>query len=648
MLETAPPLQTAPGVDLSIERGVSHLLSVQHADGYWWGELEANVTMASEYLLLECVLDIGDAGRWRKISAYLLEHQLADGSWPIYSGGPGDVSVSTEAYLALKIAGEDPSSPAMTGARDFIRARGGIGATRVFTKLWLALLGQFDWDELPAMPPEAILLSPRLPLNIYAFASWARATIVPILVVCAHRLRVATPGGTGVEELYVDRATGEQASTPRGSPVSWRNTFIALDKLLRAHERMPWKPLRRRALAACERWILDHQEADGSWGGIQPPWVYSLIALHCLGYANDHPVMAKGIRGLRTSFAIETDGTWTVQPCISPVWDTALAAIALREAGVASDHPALRQSGRWLLDREVRSPGDWCVNVRGVAPGGWPFEFTNEKYPDTDDTAEVLMALRLSDAGGGAAAATQRARRWLRAMQSRSGGWGAFDRDNTRTFVTKIPFADFGATIDPPSEDVTAHIVEMFALADTPAKDPMMTRGIDYLWRTQSGDSGWFGRWGVNYIYGAGAVLPALAAAGVAPDDARIRRAVRWLIERQNLDGGWGETCASYEDASLRGRGESTASQTAWALLGLMAAGEERGDAARRGIEYLTATQKADGQWDEPQFTGTGFPGDFMLKYHLYRNYWPLWALGRYRRLLSGTPIHLPGTDPLS
>ena len=418
--------------------------------------------------------------------------------------------------------------------------------------------------------------------------------------------------------------------------------------MLRAHERLPWKPLRRRALRACERWIIDHQEADGSWGGIQPPWVYSLMALKCLGYRNDHPVMAKGIAGLLEGFAIETDETFTVQPCVSPVWDTALAITGLREAGVAADDPMLLGAGRWILANEIRAPGDWCVKVKGVEPGGWAFEFANDKYPDTDDTAEVLMALRLLALGGEPAAPAARARAWLRAMQSRNGGWGAFDIDNTRRFVTQIPFADFGATIDPPSEDVTAHIIECMLLEGAPPSDPMLRRAIDYLWRTQESDGSWFGRWGVNYVYGIGAVLPALVAAGEEPRSPRIRRAVRWLLDHQNEDGGWGETCASYDDPALRGRGPSTASQTAWALLALLAAGEERGAAVTRGVHCLVETQAADGQWEEPLFTGTGFPRDFMLKYHLYRNYWPLWALGRYRRTLAGRTLHLPGTDPLS
>ncbi|HZP56734.1 MAG TPA: squalene--hopene cyclase, partial [Dehalococcoidia bacterium] len=517
------------------------------------------------------------------------------------------------------------------------------------TKIWLAMLGEFEWDALPVMPPEVILFPASFPFNIYEFASWARATIVAILVVSAHRPVFPLPPGRDVGELFLrpeDRRTAVGGRDAR--PFTWRNFFLAADAVLRVHERSPWKPLRRRALRACERWILDHQEADGSWGGIQPPWVYSLIALKCLGYRNDHPVMARGIDGLVHGFALETETTFTVQPCVSPVWDTALAVSGLREAGVPADDPALLRAGRWLLEREIRARGDWCMKVKDVEPSGWAFEFANDWYPDTDDTAEVLIALRLLALGPEGAPATQRATRWLRAMQSRNGGWGAFDRDNTRRFVTRIPFADFGATIDPPSEDVTAHIVEWLALAGARPDDASMRAALRYLHEAQEPDGAWFGRWGVNYIYGLGAVLPALVAAGADPRSPDIQRGARWLKERQNADGGWGERCESYADAAQRGRGPSTASQTAWALLALLAAGDARSDAVRRGVDYLVRTQEADGQWQEAEFTGTGFPRDFMLKYHLYRNYWPLWALGRYRRILAGNPLHVPGTEPLS
>lgn len=634
-------------LERTLERGVDHLLSLQAADGYWCAELEANVTMAAEHLMLERFLGIGEPRRWQKISAYILRRQGEDGSWPIYFGGPGNLSVTVEAYFALKLAGLDANSPPLQRARAFVRDNGGIERTRVFTRLWLALFGQSDWQALPAMPPEAILLPRRSPLNIYEFASWARATIVPILVVSAYRPVVPIPLASGVDELYLDvRERSRIRFASDGWRFGWRNGFLALDHALRRLDRVQWKPLRAKALRACERWIVDHQEVDGSWGGIQPPWVYSLIALRCLGYANDHPVVAKGIEGLLTRFSIENDEELTVQPCVSPVWDTALAITGLREAGVSATHPALQRAGRWLLQTEARGPGDWCVKVRNTPTGGWPFEFANDKYPDTDDTAEVLIALRLLNLDGEAAPATARGLKWLLAMQSSNGGWGAFDRDNTRAFVTKIPFADFGATLDPPTEDVTAHVAECLGLFGATNTDPAVYEARRYLAKTQQADGSWWGRWGVNYVYGLGAALPALAATGTEPGTPGMRRAVAWLERHQNGDGGWGETARSYEDPALAGTGPSTPSQTAWALLALLAAGEEHSAAVEHGVHHLIDSQTPNGDWPEDTFTGTGFPRDFMLKYHLYRNYWPLWALGRYRRTIEGRPIHLPQSDP--
>lgn len=636
-----------PDLDGCIDRSVKHLLSLQAEDGYWWAELESNATMAAEHLLLERYLGTTEAEREQGIVRYLLGLQSEDGSWPVYWGGPGDVSISTEAYFALKLAGVGPEREEMRRAREFIRSRGGVGATRIFTKLWLALFGQFEWSALPAMPPESILMPVSSPLNIYMFASWARATIVAILVVWAYRPVVSIPASAHVDELYLDPEHRRSLRLRRDRrPFTWRNFFLGVDKMLHAHERLPWKPLRKHALAECERWIIEHQEADGTWGVIQPPSVYSLIALKAHGYSMDNPVMQKGLNGFLGDFALKRGDTFSVQPCLSPVWDTALAITGLREAGVPANDEALVQAGRWMLAHEVRSLGDWALTVPGVEPGGFPFEFSNELYPDTDDTAEVLIALRLLDLRG-KDGPFHRSKVWLRAMQSSNGGWGAFDRDNNDEFISRIPFADFGATFDPPTEDVTAHIVEAFALDGTPADDGMIEQAVGYLWETQEPDGSWWGRWGVNYLYGLGAAVPALITAGVDPAHPRLRRALRWLEHHQQPDGGWGESCATYEDPSLRGQGPSTASQTAWALLALLALEPPDHPAIVRGIDYLVRTQTDEGKWIEPHFTGTGFPRDFMLKYHLYCNYWPLWALGRYRRLREGQPIHLPGTDPL-
>ncbi len=634
-------------LDICIDRGIKHLLSLQAEEGYWWAELESNATMAAEHLLLERYLGTNDPEREQGIIHYLLEMQREDGSWPVYWDGPGNVSISCEAYFALKLAGTDPEREEMVRARKFIRSKGGVSTTRIFTKIWLALFGQFEWSALPAMPPESILMSVSSPLNIYMFSSWARATIVAILMVWAYQPVSPIPTSAHVDELYLEPEHRRSINLRRDRwPFTWRNAFLVLNRILKIHEYLPWKPLRKLALQKCERWLIEHQGADGTWGGIQPPSVYSLIALKAHGYSMDDPVMKQGLKGFLGDFSLQRGNTFTVQPCLSPIWDTALAVTGLREAGVPADDEALVQAGQWMLNHEVQNLGDWALTVPGVEPGGFPFEFCNELYPDTDDTAEVLIALRLLNMRG-KDAPIHRAKNWMREMQSTNGGWGAFDKDNNVERVTKIPFADFGAILDPPTEDVTAHVLEAFALEGTPPSDQMMQRAIGYLWDTQEPDGSWWGRWGVNYIYGLGAAVPAIIAAGGDPTDSRLRQAVKWLTKHQLPDGGWGESCATYEDPTLRGQGPSTASQTAWALLAMLALEPPDHPTIERGIHYLVQSQTEDGEWIEPHFTGTGFPGDFMLKYHLYRNYWPLWALGRYRRLCEENPIHLVNTDPL-
>jgi squalene-hopene/tetraprenyl-beta-curcumene cyclase len=585
------------------------------------------VTMDAEDLLLREFLGIGDdetkaaAGRW------IRSQQRADGTWANFYGGPGELSTTVEAYVALRLAGDEPDAPHMRRAAEWIRARGGVEATRVFTRIWLALSGRWSWDELPVIPPELIYLPSWFPLNIYDWGCWARQTIVALAVVQSYRPAKQLP--FSISEL----TTGVTPPAKNDDP--WARAFNTLDKAL--HHYRPVKSIgleavRRAALRRCAEWIITRQEADGCWGGIQPPWVYSLMALHLLGYELDHPVMARGLAGLDRFTIIEQTPKGTVrrlEACQSPVWDTVLTMIALADAGLPADHPALTKSARWVLDEEIRGPGDWQVRRPHVAPGGWAFEFDNDNYPDTDDTGEVILALRRVNVPS--EQARQRGLRWLRGMQSKDGGWGAFDADNTRELVNKLPFCDFGAVIDPPSADVTAHIVEAFAHEGQATSDACR-RGVVWLLKNQEADGSWFGRWGANYIYGTGAVVPALIAAGVRPAKPCIRRAVAWLEAHQNEDGGWGEDLRSYDDPSLGGRGTSTASQTAWALLALLAAGEAGETAAARGVLWLVSNQTAIGTWEEPQFTGTGFPGDFYINYHLYRLAFPVSALGRYVR----------------
>ncbi|GAA2133377.1 squalene--hopene cyclase [Kitasatospora kazusensis] len=623
----------------ALDRATDHLLSLQHPDGWWKGDLETNVTMDAEDLLLRQFLGIRTAEQTAATAAWIRSQQREDGTWSTFHDGPPELSTTVEAYVALKLAGDDPEAPHMRAASAFVRARGGIAAARVFTRIWLALFGWWPWDRLPEMPPEIMYLPKWLPLNIYAFGCWARQTIVPLTVVSAHR--PVRPAPFALTELHTDPAD-PYPERPLAPPTTWDGLFARLDRVLHVYHRYAARPLRRAALAKAGRWIVHRQEADGCWGGIQPPAVYSLIALQLLGYDLDHPVMKAGLASFeRFTVHTEDGGRW-MEACQSPVWDTGLATIALRDAGLPADHPALLSAVDWMLGEEITTSGDWAVQRPGLAPGGWAFEFENDNYPDIDDTAEVVLALRRvthpeqSRVDG----AVHRAVEWNLGMQSKNGAWGAFDVDNTSTLPNKLPFCDFGEVVDPPSADVTAHVVEMLAEVGR-ADDPRTRRGVAWLLANQEADGSWFGRWGTNYIYGTGSVLPALVAAGMPVAHPAIRRAVGWLEDRQNPDGGWGEDMRSYEDpVRWSGRGESTASQTAWALMALLAAGEgpdgARNEAVERGVRWLAATQLPEGTWDEPQFTGTGFPWDFSINYHLYRLVFPVTALGRY---VHGTPL---------
>jgi squalene-hopene/tetraprenyl-beta-curcumene cyclase len=645
----APELAAARS---TLERAREHLLGLQDAAGWWRGELETNVTMDAEDLLLREFLGIRTLEQTEETAAWIRSQQRSDGSWATFYEGPADLSTTLEAYVALRLAGDEPGDPHMAKAAAFVRESGGLERTRVFTRLWMALFGLWPWDELPALPPEVIFLPPWIPFNIYDFSCWARQTIVALTVVAAHR--PVRPLTFGIEEL--------RSGLPAPARNPWRTVegaFERLDAALHRWERLARLPLlrstvRQGALVAAERWIVQRQEADGGWGGIQPPWVYSLMALSLQGYAIDHPLMKEGLAGL-DGFTIRENGLRRLEACQSPVWDTALALVALGDSGSDLGDEAVERATAWIVGEEIRVRGDWAVRRPKLEPGGWAFEFANDNYPDVDDTAEVLLALRKvgvvpgSQASGvvpAASAALERGRRWVEGMASRDGGWAAFDADNTREICSRLPFCDFGAVIDPPSADVTAHVVEMLALELTTegalegaprlAARSLLEGGIRWLTRAQEADGSWFGRWGANYVYGTGAVVPALVAGGVAVDDDRVRRAVGWLEAHQNDDGGFGEDLRSYSDRDWVGRGASTASQTAWALLALVAAGGAAGSCAERAVGWLSANQRPDGTWDEPWFTGTGFPGDFYINYHLYRLVFPVSALGRFVAALEG------------
>ncbi|HET7571140.1 MAG TPA: squalene--hopene cyclase [Gaiellaceae bacterium] len=585
-------------VDAAIERGTRRLLELQRPDGVWVGELESNVTMTAQHLFWNHYLGLRTPELDRRIANELLARMRDDGTWSIWFEGPPDLSTSIEAYVACRMAGVDPGPKALA----YIRREGGVPKSRLFTKCFLALLGQWPWQRMVPIPPELVLLPPSAPFSIYNFACWARQTFVALAV--AQSLRPVRP-------VDVDlRAIGARPGRTRPA-------------------RRP-NPLRRRAHAAAERWIRERQEADGSWGGIQPPWVWGIVALSALGHGLDDPTLGKAVEGWR-GFMVEDGERLRPEACQSPIWDTALAVLALRACGVPADHPQLAKAGEYLLREEVTVAGDWAIRRPGLAPGGWAFEFENDLYPDVDDTAVVALALHELGIGDDAVG---RGVDWLAGMQSRDGGWGAFDVDNSAMWLYRIPFCDFGKVTDEPSADVTAHTLE--TLGALGVREPERERGLRWLLAEQEADGSWFGRWGVNHLYGTGAALPALEACGVPHDHPAIRRAVAWLDSVQQEHGGFGEDVLSYRDPALRGRASfATPSQTAWALLGYTAAGNAEDLPARRAADYLCSVQRADGDWEEEHFTGTGFPLDFMIRYHLYRINFPLFALGRLRERLS-------------
>ena len=547
----------------AVAEAVDWLLERQNADGWWFGELETNVTMTAEHILLLRFLGVSHEPIKEGAIAHLLRNQREDGSWALYYDAPADVSTTIEAYAALKVLGVDPNSEPMRKALRTITRLGGVARARVFTKIWLALFGKYPWDGIPTMPPEMVFLPPSIPFNLYDYACWARGTVAPIAIVISHR--PTRDLGVKLNEIVVEGTEMDLHRVQGSGPFWW------LDQLLKLYERSPIKPGRAIARKKLTDWVVDRQEADGGWGGIQPPWVYSLLALSLQGMSNDHPVMRKGIDGLGGFSLHDDENGWRLQACMSPVWDTAWALLALRAAGVPRAHPAMQKSVQWLLDEQITGGGDWQIRCKDVECGGWAFEFENDIYPDIDDTALVVLSLLGAGEAEKVRVAVERARKWTVAMKSSNGAWAAFDRDNYREILYKLPFADFGAFIDPPTEDVTAHVLEMLAALDADANDPDVASGLKYLREPQKPGGNWFGRWGVNHVYGTWCVIAARTALGGADD--MVQRGIQWLRERQNPDGGWGETCHSYVDESFAGVGVSTPSQTAWAVLSFQAAG---------------------------------------------------------------------------
>jgi squalene-hopene/tetraprenyl-beta-curcumene cyclase len=617
----------------AIDRGVKHLFSLQASEGYWIGELEADTTLESDYIFYLHILDKADPQRVAKLANYIRQRQLPDGGWNIYFGGPAELNATVKAYFALKLAGDEVDLPHMRRARERVLELGGLEATNSYTRFYLALVGAVVWDMAPAIPPELMLLPSWFAINIYEMSSWTRGIVVPLAILYAQKPNWRLREPVRVDELFRDPSAKASSFAWGDRFFSWRNFFLALDRAFKLYERVPWKPLRQRAVREAQRWLLDHLERSDGLGAIYPAMMNAVFALIALGYPPDDPLTAREI-GQLASYEIEDSETLRLQPCISPVWDTAIAMVALEEAGVRPDHPALIRATEWLLQNQVLGSGDWQVKNRKARPGGWVFEFRNDFYPDVDDTAFVLMALQRVDYPDQArlTAAARRGVDWLLSMQNRDGGWGAFDHNNDRQLLTHIPFADHNAMIDPSSADVTARVLECLGRNGWSAKDPVVKRGVAYLTGEQTPDGPWYGRWGVNYVYGTSGVLRALETLALSARE-YCQRAVAWLRAVQNRDGGFGESIASYDDPKLKGQGLSTPSQTAWGLIGLLAASDRDDPAVERAVKHLIEQQNADGSWDEEQFTGTGFPRVFYLKYHLYRNYFPLYALARYRNL---------------
>lgn len=646
MYDTAlekPDLAVSPlaGIDETVDRAAAALNGLQRPDGHWVFELEADATIPAEYVLLRQHLgEPDDLELERKIGVYLRRIQGEHGGWPLFHGGGFDISASIKAYFCLKMIGDDIDAPHMARARAAILAHGGLARSNVFTRLLLAMYGQISWNALPTMPVELILLPRWFPIHLSKMSYWARTVIVPLLVLQAKKARARNPRGVNIPELFAPH--GSVPHKAAHQKWLWATGFGALDVVLKAFDPFWPKGLRRRAIDRCVSFVTERLNGEDGLGAIYPAMANSVMMYDVLGYAEDHPDRAIARKSIEKLLVIKQDEAYC-QPCVSPVWDTALACHAMLEAGGPEAEARVARGLEWLKPLQVLDvKGDWAEERPDVRPGGWAFQYNNAHYPDLDDTAVVVMAMDRAIQAPEYREAISRGEEWVVGLQSKNGGWGAFDADNTYHYLNNIPFADHGALLDPPTVDVTARCIGMLAQLGEKADSPRMAAALAYLEKEQHPEGSWFGRWGVNYVYGTWSALCALNAAGVDPQKPVVRRAVDWLVKIQNADGGWGEDCASYKlDYAGYEPAPSASSQTAWALLGLMAAGEVDHPAVARGIAYLQRTQGSDGFWPEDGYTGGGFPRVFYLRYHGYSKFFPLWAAARYRNLKRGNSRHV-------
>ena len=628
-LATPEADKAATAIETALEKARAALLRLQKPDGHWCGELQGDSILESEYLLLKWILGQENEPELRKVANYLRRIQMPNGGWSLFPGGPADISGTVKGYFALKLMGDDPNAPHMRRCRELVRSMGGAEKCNSFTKFYFACLGQISFDACPAIPPEIVLLPKWFYFNLYHVSAWTRTMILPLGIVTTFKPVRQIPDDLRIDELYLDHAAANRLSEPlSGFPRNWREFFLRVDQLLKVYNEHPIESLRQSSMRKAEKWLLEHLDGSEGLGAIFPPMVYILIVFRLLGYGDDHPRVQLAQKHLR-DFFIEEGDEIRIQPCFSPVWDTGLASHAMAEAQLDPESDAAQRTTTWLLDKECKVASDWRKNCPGAEVGGWFFEYANPHYPDVDDTAMVTMALRRIG-GERARPAAQRGINWLLAMQNDDGGWAAFDRTKDRPLLEKIPFADHNAMQDPSCPDITGRVLESLGYNGFGKDHPIVKRAVAFIRQHQDACGGWWGRWGVNFVYGTWQILTGLKSIGYDMSEPWIQKAAQWLRSVQKPDGSFGETAESYDDPSLKGKGESTPSQTAWGAMGLLAVVGPDDPAVERGLLWLARHQRADGNWDEQFYTGTGFPRVFYLNYHLYRLYFPITALARY------------------